>query len=81
MWCEHLNWNVAIGEQIMFAVCLICVDYFYRAEKRVRVASEAEYMDLAFAPQIHYGHSCSLTESHSIYFLCVCVLNLKQEFG
>lgn len=66
----------------MFAVCLICVEYFYRAEKGVRAASGAECMDLAFAPQIHYGHSCSLTESHSIYFLCACLTwskNLAEQ--
>ena len=61
----------AIGEQITFAVCLICVEYFYRAEKRVREANEPKCTDVAFAPQIHYGYSCSLTESHSSYLLCV----------
>ena len=62
----------AIGERITFAVCLICVEYFYRAEKGVREANEPECMDLAFAPEIHYEHSCSLTESHSGYLFCVC---------
>lgn len=63
-------WDV--GEQITFALCLICGEYFYRAEKGVREANEPECMDLAFAPQVHYGHSCSLTESFKLPFLCVC---------
>lgn len=63
-------WDV--GEQITFALCLIYGEYFYRAEKGVREANEPECMGLAFAPQVHYGHSCSLTESFKLPFLCVC---------
>lgn len=63
------------------AGCLVCVEYFCRAKKGFRESNEQECVCLAFAPQIPYGLSCLLTESHQNYLFFVCVVNLKQEFG
>lgn len=65
-------WTGATGEKVISAVSLVCVEYFWRAKKGFKETNEQECVYLAFAPQVPYGLSCLLSESHQNYlFFCL----------
>lgn len=67
----------AIGEQIKFAACLICVEYFYRVLGRLISLNVWIYLLLPKYIVDSLGH---LQRVIQVTFF-VCVLNLKQELG